>query len=254
MLSTIDNLIKLTYDKYDLIESPACEPVIGDTGAMGGEKMRMKRCLGWVLILGILLGVLSMSALAEVVIITPENQENETGLGDGVELKPGEKIKEPKNYAIEYIGARFRSDDNLNDGCWIGYFTSAESGIDTQSFEYPVGTHMPVSVNYAFTNMMTEDTELLKRVRCQIVYDGKYVFDTVPMQVNPNQLTSDGKSGYASTVGVPVEPLVSVGVRVFASLPIPIRDSDRPLVAVLTIDGTDVYETNLRDRDAFEID
>lgn len=225
----------------------------------------MKKIASWFIICIMALSFLGTSAELGVQILdSQDNQMQSLGVQiiDGTEtpllnnqdeLKPGEKIKQSGNYAIEFTNAIMRTDETLQHGFWIVYLDSKEDGAEEHRFQYPIGTHMPTSINFVFTNMAMDETELLRRVKCELVYDEKYVFDSMAVQENPNQPTSEGWVGPMSTVGRPVEPLVSVDLSFFVAMPIPIRDSDKPLVARLIIDGSDIYEINLRAKNATEV-
>ena len=205
-------------------------------------KTRLVRLPALALALVLLLGVLPSPGLAEgVVVIGGEAQS-----GDYVELAPSEQVRIKGEYGIAFGGAKWRSDKNLQSGGSIGYLTTRESGEETTRFDAPVGTHTPMSITFEFTNMSMENTNALGRVECRLVYDEKYEFTTMAAQVNPDQTAANGNTGYASTDAVPVEPLVTVGLRFFAAVPLIVRDTNRPLTAYLTLDDT-TYAVELRD-------
>ena len=183
------------------------------------------------------------------------NRNQDSYIGDGEALSVGEKYKVDGNYSVEYESSFWGSDDTLRQGFFIGYVESKENDVDAKDYVYPIGTHTPTQINILFTNMSKNDTEVLERVSCKLIYDEEYIFDTMAVIYNPNQTVngeldgyeSSGMTGYPSTEGLPVEPLVTVSVAFISAIPLAVRDSDKPFFAQLTIDGTDIYSINLRD-------
>lgn len=204
-----------------------------------------------VLEIFLLLALLScgyLNAMAQEVTIIGENNDSSNFYGGATELKPESKIKVDGNYTISLNenGAKcFSRDDDLS-GNWIGYLTSKEDGSSSVSVFRPVGTHTVLRVHINLINRSKQETNWLKRVKCDVVYDDRYVFETMPVQYNPDQKDDNDYVGYASIEARPAEPLVSMHIGFFVSVPYIVRDSDKPLYAYITVDD-DVYTVNLRD-------
>lgn len=162
------------------------------------------------------------------------------------ELTAESAIRVPGNCIIDGPGAIWFSDKAIAENYTFGFFETQESGAETFWWEFPVDTHTPLGVSFNFTNMSQEETKLLPRLSCEIVYDGKYVFETTPMQYNPDQVDEDGNL-WPSIDAVPLPPLFGTTVCFFTNVPKLVRDTDQPLVARVTLDGSVVFTIDVRD-------
>lgn len=162
-----------------------------------------------------------------------------------IEIAKGEEVTRKGEYTIGYPYALCYKQSSVQEGNYFGYFDSVESGVDTLIWNFPVDTHTPFVVSIQFTNLTNAKVKLITKTKCTVVYDGKYEYKTVTMQINPNQKTSNGREGFSSTVGVPVDPLYAVTLCFFTNVPVMVRDTSRPLVAYISIDDI-TYSVNLR--------
>jgi len=189
------------------------------------------------------------SALLIFAILIPECLAEISIIGGSVseqELLPGERIRESGSHAVTFDNAAWFSDTHILEGYWYPYLDSRENGAPRLRYYWPVGTHTPAMIDIEYTNMTKEKVSALDNVKCRIVYDDLYEFDTFATQLNPNQTADDGKS-WPSIDAVPVEPLITVTLRFFASIPLAVRDSSKPLVAYVTINDDAVYTVDLRE-------
>ena len=162
------------------------------------------------------------------------------------ELTAESAIRIPGNCIIDGPYAEWYSDKAIAENYTFGFFETQESGKESIGWDFPADTHTPLSVWFDFTNMSQEETKLLPRLSCEIVYDGKYVFETTPMQYNPDQVNEDGYS-YPSIDAVPLPPLFGTEVYFCTNVPKLVRDTDQPLVARVTLDGSVVFTIDMRD-------
>ncbi len=205
----------------------------------------MKRML-----LIILLTVLLLTSAASVDVLAEETASvttngNELRPTEAKELKPGDKIKVDGNYSISFIPGMVLSDDMIKSRNHFSYLTSKENDVPVSVHLFPIGTHTPGAIGIELTNRSKEDTNWLKRVKCVLVYDGQYTYETMALQHNPNQTNQNKWDNIASTVAVDTEPLVSVEVSFLFSVPFIVRDSVESFVAIISLDD-DVYAVDLR--------
>ena len=204
----------------------------------------MKKMLSIILAVVLLLSCLPFGALAEGVTIIGGSGGNEPTFGGEQELKPGEKIKVDGDYSIAFLKCTMNGQNRILNGNYYSYLTSKENGAARVRFEHPVGTHTPAELVVTLTNRSKQNVNWQKRVKCTIVFDDQYTFDTLATQWNPNQTDSNGKS-CDSTDFVDIEPLVSVDVGFIFAVPYIVRDSSKPLVAYVSV-GQDTYAIDLR--------
>lgn len=202
----------------------------------------MKQLIAFVLALSLLLG---MTAAAEGVTLINTDSNTASSLGGETELIPGETIKVDGDYSISFASAKIYSNTALAADWHFVYMESKENGAETVRFESPVGTHTAGRLRIKLINRSKENVNWLDRVKCTIVYDDLYSFDTLAVQYNPDQTRSDGKTGYGSTVAVDAEPLMAIEVGFLFSVPYAVRDYDGSLIAYVTIDQ-DTYAVDLR--------
>lgn len=189
----------------------------------------------------------TLPSYGEVIVIEPtsESPANEKDM-EGIVLSVGEEVREEGNYSIEIREALSDGDDFIKEGNFMSYLTTEEDGGELKPFEWKVGTYAPLGVYINFTNLSKTNTDPTKRVECKIFYDDNYEYTTIPLIYNPDQMTEDGLLGYSSTKARPVEPLITVKMGFKTAVPFIVRDSDKDLVAYLTIDKKEVYTVNLR--------
>lgn len=206
------------------------------------EDMNMKKC--FLVLLALLTLALPLGAAA---------QELEVMLIDGSaapveeeQLTAESAIRIPDNCIIDGPRAQWYSDKAISEGNVMGYLDTQENGAEALTWEFPVDTYTPLRVVMNFTNMTQEETKLLSRVSCEVIYDGKYVFDTTPMQVNLDQTAADGRTGYPSIDGAPLPPLFGTELRFYTNVPKLVRDSDAPLIARVTLDDSTVFTIDVR--------
>ena len=205
----------------------------------------MKRILAILLTIALLS---CGSVLAEGVTVIGENNSFTSAYGGETELKPGNKIKVDGDYTISLSdgGVMCYSKEKDLSGYGVGYLTTKENGSASKSMRGPIGTHTVLRVHLSLTNRSKQETNWLKRVKCDVVYDERYTFETLAVQYNPDQTDYEGRTGYSSIEARPAEPLVTMNVSFFVSVPYIVRDSDKPLWAYITVDN-DVYAVNLRE-------
>ena len=127
------------------------------------------------------------------------------------------------------------------------YLDTQENGAESLRWDFPVDTHTPLLVKMNFTNMSHEETKLLSRVSCEVIYDDKYIFETTPMQVNPEQTDAEGVTGASASIdGAPLPPLFGTELRFYTNVPKLVRDSDAPLIARVTLDDSTVFTIDVR--------
>ena len=195
----------------------------------------------WIALLALALPLGAAAQELEVVLI-----DGSAAPVEEQQLTTESAIRIPDDCIIDGPWAWWYSDKAISEGYYFAYLDSQENGAEKLGWEFPVDTHTPLSVYINFTNMSKTETKLLSRVSCEIIYDGKYVFETTPMQVNPDQTTADGDSGYPSIDGAPLPPLFGVEVRFCANVPKLVRDSDAPLIARVTLDDSTVFTIDVR--------
>ena len=203
----------------------------------------MKKC--FLVLLAFLTLALPLGAAA---------QELEVMLIDGSaapveeqQLTPESAIRIPDNCIIDGPWARWYSDDAISEGSGFVYLDTQENGAESLRWDFPVDTHTPLLVKMNFTNMSQEETKLLSRVSCEVIYDDKYIFETTPMQVNPGQTDAEGVTGASASIdGAPLPPLFGTELRFYTNVPKLVRDSDAPLIARVTLDGTTVFTIDVR--------
>lgn len=207
----------------------------------------MRRIVALLLVVT-LLALGGMTVFAEGVIVIGETNNTTNSYGGETELKPGSKIKVDGEYTISLAdpAAKCFSKEKDLSGYSVGYLTTKEDGSASDSVFGPVGTHTVLRIFVSLTNRSKQETNWLKRVKCDVVYDEQYTFETLAVQYNPDQTNYEGETGYASIEARPTEPLVSMTVGFFVSVPYIVRDSNKPLWAYITIDN-DVYAVNLRE-------
>lgn len=195
----------------------------------------------WTIVLALLMLTMAASALGEGTVIIGQ------GASQGFdELKVGESIRVKGEYKLELLDAYAWGDARIRSMRWT-YLDSAENGAKQHYWEFPLGTHTYMAFHVEMTNLSMEEVNFLDRVKCQIVYDDQYVFDTTPMQLNPDQTNDAGKTGHVSIVARKMEPLEGTKVRIVCNVPYIVRDSNKPLKAYFTVDDSMTYEVNLRD-------
>lgn len=205
----------------------------------------MKKVLLIFLVGVMLLSNIPFGVLAEgVTIIGGENNNSEVSFGGEQELKPGDKIKVDGEYSIEFASAQISGVNSIQNGSYYVYLTSKENGAEKVRFEHTVGTHTPGQVKVTITNRSKQSTNWLKRVKCTIIFDDLYTFETLATQYNPDQVSSDG-SKVRSTDAVDAEPLMAMDISFVFAVPYIVRDSSKPLVAYVSVDN-DTYAIDLR--------
>lgn len=192
-----------------------------------------------------------LSAMLILAMLTPGCLAESITIGGSVgeqELLPGERIRESGSYAVAFEDAHWFSDAYILEGHWPAYLDSRENGAPLLRYYWPVGTHTPAAIDIEYTNMTMEKVSALDNVKCRIVYDDLYEFDTFATQYIylPSQTANNGRS-WPSIDAVPVEPLITVTLRFYASIPLAVRDSSKPLVAYVTINDDAVFTVDLRE-------
>lgn len=205
----------------------------------------MKKIWCILLLIMLLLPYAPFQAIAEGVMIIGQENDTMFSLGGETELKPNETVKVDGEYAISYIASAVHGPNKSNNGYYWVILKSKENGASVERFDFPVGTHTSGYIVFKLTNRSTQNVNWLKRVKCTVIFDDQYVFDTLATQTNPNQTASTGKTGYDSTVAVDIEPLEAVYISFFFSVPYLVRDSSKSLVAYVSIDE-DMYAIDLR--------
>lgn len=205
----------------------------------------MKKTFSIILATFLLLSSLLCNALAEgVTIIGSGDNGNETCLGGEQELKPGDKIKVDGEYSITFSQCTMNGQNRILNGRYYTYLTSKENGAVLVRYEHQVGTHTPAELVITLTNRSKQSVNWQKRVKCTVIFDDLYTFDTMATQWNPDQTDSNGNT-CDSTDFADIEPLVSVDIGFIFAVPYIVRDSDRPLVAYVSVDN-DTYAIDLR--------
>ena len=156
-------------------------------------------------------------------------------------------IRIPDDCIIDGPWARWYSDKAISQGSGFVYLDTQENGAESLRWDFPVDTHTPLLVKMNFTNMSHEETKLLSRVSCEVIYDDKYIFETTPMQVNPEQTDAEGVTGASASIdGAPLPPLFGTELRFYTNVPKLVRDSDAPLIARVTLDDSTVFTIDVR--------
>ena len=203
----------------------------------------MKKCLS--ALLALLALALPLGAVA---------QELEVMVIDGAaapveeqQLTTESAIRIPDDCIIDGPWARWYSDKAISQGSGFVYLDTQENGAESLRWDFPVDTHTPLLVKMNFTNMSHEETKLLSRVSCEVIYDDKYIFETTPMQVNPEQTDAEGVTGASASIdGTPLPPLFGTELRFYTNVPKLERDSDAPLIARVTLDDSTVFTIDVR--------
>ena len=203
----------------------------------------MKKCLS--ALLALLALALPLGAVA---------QELEVMVIDGAaapveeqQLTAESAIRIPDDCIIDGPWARWYSDKAISQGSGFVYLDTQENGAESLRWDFPVDTHTPLLVKMNFTNMSHEETKLLSRVSCEVIYDDKYIFETTPMQVNPEQTDAEGVTGASASIdGAPLPPLFGTELRFYTNVPKLVRDSDAPLIARVTLDDSTVFTIDVR--------
>ena len=203
----------------------------------------MKTCLS--ALLALLALALPLGAVA---------QELEVMVIDGAaapveeqQLTAESAIRIPDDCIIDGPWARWYSDKAISQGSGFVYLDTQENGAESLRWDFPVDTHTPLLVKMNFTNMSHEETKLLSRVSCEVIYDDKYIFETTPMQVNPEQTDAEGVTGASASIdGAPLPPLFGTELRFYTNVPKLVRDSDAPLIARVTLDDSTVFTIDVR--------
>ena len=203
----------------------------------------MKKCLSALLAL-----------LALALPLGAEAQELEVMVIDGAaapveeqQLTTESAIRIPDDCIIDGPWARWYSDKAISQGSGFVYLDTQENGAESLRWDFPVDTHTPLLVKMNFTNMSHEETKLLSRVSCEVIYDDKYIFETTPMQVNPEQTDAEGVTGASASIdGTPLPPLFGTELRFYTNVPKLVRDSDAPLIARVTLDDSTVFTIDVR--------
>ncbi|HIQ81574.1 MAG TPA: hypothetical protein IAA52_00545 [Candidatus Pullichristensenella stercorigallinarum] len=203
----------------------------------------MKKCLS--ALLALLALALPLGAVA---------QELEVMVIDGAaapveeqQLTAESAIRIPDDCIIDGPWARWYSDKAISQGSGFVYLDTQENGAESLRWDFPVDTHTPLLVKMNFTNMSHEETKLLSRVSCEVIYDDKYIFETTPMQVNPEQTDAEGVTGASASIdGTPLPPLFGTELRFYTNVPKLVRDSDAPLIARVTLDDSTVFTIDVR--------
>ncbi len=203
----------------------------------------MKKCLS--ALLALLALALPLGAVA---------QELEVMVIDGAaapveeqQLTTESAIRIPDDCIIDGPWARWYSDKAISQGSGFVYLDTQENGAESLRWDFPVDTHTPLLVKMNFTNMSHEETKLLSRVSCEVIYDDKYIFETTPMQVNPEQTDAEGVTGASASIdGAPLPPLFGTELRFYTNVPKLVRDSDAPLIARVTLDDSTVFTIDVR--------
>ncbi len=203
----------------------------------------MKKCLS--ALLALLALALPLGAVA---------QELEVMVIDGAaapveeqQLTTESAIRIPDDCIIDGPWARWYSDKAISQGSGFVYLDTQENGAESLRWDFPVDTHTPLLVKMNFTNMSHEETKLLSRVSCEVIYDDKYIFETTPMQVNPEQTDAEGVTGASASIdGTPLPPLFGTELRFYTNVPKLVRDSDAPLIARVTLDDSTVFTIDVR--------
>lgn len=203
----------------------------------------MKKCLS--ALLALLALALPLGAVA---------QELEVMVIDGAaapveeqQLTTESAIRIPDDCIIDGPWARWYSDKAISQGSGFVYLDTQENGAESLRWDFPVDTHTPLLVKMNFTNMSHEETKLLSRVSCEVIYDDKYIFETTPMQVNPEQTDAEGVTGASASIdGTPLPPLFGTELRFYTNVPKLVRDSDAPLIARVTLDNSTVFTIDVR--------
>lgn len=203
----------------------------------------MKKCLS--ALLALLALALPLGAVA---------QELEVMVIDGAaapveeqQLTTESAIRIPDDCIIDGPWARWYSDKAISQGSGFVYLDTRENGAESLRWDFPVDTHTPLLVKMNFTNMSHEETKLLSRVSCEVIYDDKYIFETTPMQVNPEQTDAEGVTGASASIdGAPLPPLFGTELRFYTNVPKLVRDSDAPLIARVTLDDSTVFTIDVR--------
>lgn len=203
----------------------------------------MKKCLS--ALLALLALALPLGAVA---------QELEVMVIDGAaapveeqQLTTESAIRIPDDCIIDGPWARWYSDKAISQGSSFVYLDTQENGAESLRWDFPVDTHTPLLVKMNFTNMSHEETKLLSRVSCEVIYDDKYIFETTPMQVNPEQTDAEGVTGASASIdGAPLPPLFGTELRFYTNVPKLVRDSDAPLIARVTLDDSTVFTIDVR--------
>ncbi len=210
----------------------------------------MKKSYTAMMLALLMLLVPAFSAYAEGTVIIGQQESEQSTLGGETELKVGQVEKVSDAYSIEYKETRWFTDEKLQAGWYFFYLTSQENGAPRVRYEHPVGTTTPVCMYFTYTNRSKQNVNVLKCVKAQLVFDDHYVFETMPLQLNPDQVAADGEP-CSSSSAVDIEPLVSVRLEFLTHVPFIVRDSDKPLVLYLTIDDSDVYAIDIRNTALF---
>ena len=203
----------------------------------------MKKCLS--ALLALLALALPLGAVA---------QELEVMVIDGAaapveeqQLTTESAIRIPDDCIIDGPWARWYSDKAISQGSGFVYLDTQENGAESLRWDFPVDTHTPLLVKMNFTNMSHEETKLLSRVSCEVIYDDKYIFETTPMQVNPEQTDAEGVTGASASIdGAPLPPLFGTELWFYTNVPKLVRDSDAPLIARVTLDDSTVFTIDVR--------
>ena len=204
----------------------------------------MKRIIAFLLMMCCLTIASPNYSLAEGVTIIGQDTSAQNTFRGETELKPGETIKVAGAYSIAFSWCTINGKNKILRGSHYIYLTSKENGASCVRFEHPVGTHAPGELAVTLINRSKQNVNWLKHVKCTVVYDETYSFDTIVTQWNPDQLDADGDT-CDSTEAVDVEPLVSVDIGFIFALPYIVRDSSKSLVAYVSVDQ-DVYSIDLR--------
>lgn len=204
----------------------------------------MKKLFSLLLVLTLLCG----SAMAEMGVVIIGGSEASSQVSEGEVLVVGKPVKVDGNYRVELVEANARSMADQCKGNRYGYLADTENKSAMHFYlDFGYGTHAPMYVKLRFTNFKMENTALLERVDCKVVFKDEYEFGpAMKLQHNPDQTASDGVVGWGSTVGVEVEPLLAVDFGFLVSVPLVVLESNEPLVMYVTIDN-DVYTIDLRE-------
>ena len=206
----------------------------------------MKRGILILLVAMLLASAVLPAGLAEVIVIMPDQGSKEgTQMGEGEVLQPGTPIKVDGDYSIEFDGALILADELLYQNGYFSYVDSRENGAPLLRYDYPVGTHTTGVVGFVLTNRTKKNVNFFDRVKCTLIYDDIYTFDTFAYQHNPDQVVEGGRTDIGSIDAVDIEPLISVNYGFAFAVPYVVRDSSAPLIARICVDD-DVYTVDLR--------
>ena len=127
-----------------------------------------------------------------------------------------------------------------------GYMDSIQNKAKVNYLNYSKSRETSGTLRITLLNLSCESINWLNHIKCTIVYNNVHTYDVIMGQKNPGQIAANGNTDIISTKAVETEPLNSAGVSFLFVIPKEVRDSEKPLIAYITIDD-DIYILNMRD-------